>query len=204
MSVNKSVYICSVCKKSVKNNCIYCEICGQWSHFKCCKISSSQFVSLSKSNEPFFCFNCLVQEIPFSFLSNKELKNLNLSNICSYNCKICNNNSCFCKNIFPFSQVNNNELFVINNSISNKKFNIQTGPIVTKTQYSCSDDFENIIDKYFKGSLSFLHINIRSLNKNKSKLEELMFSYKIIPDIIGISETKINKNTDTNFLSLSG
>ena len=165
MSVNKSVYICSVCKKSVKNNCIYCEICGQWSHFKCCKISSSQFVSLSKSNEPFFCFNCLVQEIPFSFLSNKELKNLNLSNICSYNCKICNNNSCFCKNIFPFSQVNNNELFVINNSISNGKFNIQNGPIVTKTQYSCSDDFENIIDKDFKGSLSFLHINIRSLKK---------------------------------------
>ena len=31
-----------------------------------------------------------------------------------------------------------------------------------------------------------------------------MFSYKIIPDIIGISETKINKNTDTNFLSLTG
>ena len=53
-SVDKNVYICLVCKKSVKNNCIYCEICGQWSHFKCSKISSSQFVSLSLSNDPFF------------------------------------------------------------------------------------------------------------------------------------------------------
>ena len=31
-----------------------------------------------------------------------------------------------------------------------------------------------------------------------------MSSYKVIPDIIGISETKINKKTNTNFLSVTG
>ena len=154
----------------------------------------------------FFGFNCLVQKIPYSLISNKEFKNLNLSDICSYNYKIFNNNNCFCKNVFPLGQVNNVGLFMINNSISNKKnnFNIQTGLIVTGSQYSCSDDFESLLDKDLKGSLSFLHINIRSLNKNKSKLEELTSSYKIIPDIIGIIKTKINKNTDTNCLLLTG
>ena len=96
-SVDKNVYICLVCKKSVKNNCIYCEICGQWSHFKCSKISSSQFVSLSLSNDPFFCFNCIMQEIPFSLISNKEFKNLYSSHIknVKYPCRVCGN---ACKN----------------------------------------------------------------------------------------------------------
>ena len=54
MSVDKNLYICFICKKNVKNNCIYCEICDQWLHLKCSKISRSQFISLSKSNGPFF------------------------------------------------------------------------------------------------------------------------------------------------------
>ena len=154
----------------------------------------------------FFCFYCLAQEIPFSLISNKEFENLNLNNICTHSCNICNNNNCYCKSIFPFSQVSNTELFMINNSIpkTDFNFNIQTGPVVMGSQYSSTEDFESLINKDFKSSLSFLHINIRSLNKNKSQLEELMSSYKIIPDIIGISETKINKKTNTNFLSLTG
>ena len=206
MSVDKNLYICFICKKNVKNNCIYCEICDQWLHFKCSKISRSQFISLSKSNGPFFCFNCLAQEIPFSSISNKEFKNLNVNNICTHSCDICNINNCYCKSIFPFSQISNTELFMINNSVSKNEFNynIQTGPIVMGSQYSSTEDFESLLNNDFKGSLSFLHINIRSLNKNKSQLEELMSSYNIIPDIIGISETKINKKTNTNFLSITG
>ena len=72
MSVHKNVYICSVCKKYVNNNCIYCEICSHWLHFKCCKISKSQILKLSSSNEPFFCFKCLVQELPFSLIVIKN------------------------------------------------------------------------------------------------------------------------------------
>ena len=54
------------------------------------------------------------------------------------------------------------------------------------------------------GDLSFLHVSIRSLNKNKSLLGELMFSYKVIPDIIGVCEIKINESSNTNFLTLTG
>ena len=83
-----NVYICLVCKKDVNSDCIYCEICDQWLHFKCSKISRSNFISLSKSNEPFFCFNCLAQEIPLSLISNKEFKNLNVNNICTHSCDV--------------------------------------------------------------------------------------------------------------------
>ena len=166
MSVDKNLYICFICKKNVKNNCIYCEICDQWLHFKCSKISRSNFISLSKSNEPFFCFNCLAQEIPFSLISNKEFKNLNVNNICTHSCDICNINDCYCKSIFPFSQISNTELFMINNSISKNKFNfnIQTGPIVMGSQYSSTEDFERLLNKDFKGSLSFLRMNVKNFN----------------------------------------
>ena len=51
-------------------------------------------------------------------------------------------------------------------------------------------------------NLTFLHVNIRSLSKNKSLLEELMSSYNIFPDIIDVCETKLNKNSNIYLLSL--
>ena len=50
--------------------------------------------------------------------------------------------------------------------------------------------------------LSFLHVNIRSLTKNISLLEELLISFKISPDIVGICETKLNKNTNISSVLL--
>ena len=81
--------------------------------------------------------------------SNKT--NLVKTAICSNTCKICKDNNRCCKNIFLFGQISNTELFMLNNSISKTKFNfnIQTGPIVTGSQYSCSEDFESLIDKAF-------------------------------------------------------
>ena len=42
--------------------------------------------------------------------------------------------------------------------------------------------------------LRFLHLKIRSLSKKISLLEELTSSYKISPAIVGVYETKWNKN----------
>ena len=36
-----------VCKKNVQNNCISYDLCGQWLHFRCSRLSSAQIVSLS-------------------------------------------------------------------------------------------------------------------------------------------------------------
>ena len=69
MSKN-NVFICVVCKKIVNNNCIFCNICDQWLHFKCSKLSKSQFYLLSQSNEPYFCYSCIEQEMPFSLMDS--------------------------------------------------------------------------------------------------------------------------------------
>ena len=45
---------------------------------------------------------------------------------------------------------------------------------------------------------SIFHCNIRSLGKNKSLLHDILSTVKTTPDIIAISESKINENTSAN------
>ena len=45
---------------------------------------------------------------------------------------------------------------------------------------------------------SIFHCNIRSLEKNKSLLHDILCPVKTTPDIIAISESKINENTSAN------
>ena len=77
---NNNVYICLVCKKDVNSDCICCNICDQWLNFRCSKLTKSQFFLLSQSNEPYFCYSCLIQIIPFSFVNKKELNDLYFCN----------------------------------------------------------------------------------------------------------------------------
>ena len=43
-----------------------------------------------------------------------------------------------------------------------------------------------------------MHCNTRSLGKNLFLLQDILISVKSLPDIIAISETKLNANTSEN------
>jgi len=49
-----------------------------------------------------------------------------------------------------------------------------------------------------KTDLFFLHFNVRSRSKNKEKVEEFLENFDRLPDVIGISETKLNSNRISN------
>ena len=49
-----------------------------------------------------------------------------------------------------------------------------------------------------KHGLSVLHVNIRSLIKNMSKLEELILGMSVNPDLIAISETWLTNSKAVN------
>ena len=69
--------------------------------------------------------------------------------------------------------------------------------VACKNQYLNTQDFNN---KFAKATNFFiLHVNIRSLNKNIDKLEELLLELGKLPDIIALSETKL-KNSFSCFL----
>ena len=49
-----------------------------------------------------------------------------------------------------------------------------------------------------------LHLNVRSLGKNIDILEELVVSMQITPDIIAVSETKLNDRNNLVQIQLPG
>ena len=55
-----------------------------------------------------------------------------------------------------------------------------------------------VLSKLGAKSFSFLHCNIRSLSKNISLLEDLLYSLSEQPDLLGVSESRLNANTSLN------
>ena len=64
-------------------------------------------------------------------------------------------------------------------------------------------DLKNLLSRSSKGRQMFIiHVNTRSLSKNISKIYELLTDIVITPDIIAISETKLNNNSNYNDIQL--
>ena len=78
----------------------------------------------------------------------------------------------------------------MNNNNLNRKLNFnnqQTNQYISTEELE-SQEKKNLNDR----GLRFLHVNIKSFNKNISLLKELMSKCNIFPDTIGICETKLN------------
>ena len=68
---------------------------------------------------------------------------------------------------------------------------------VRDDEYFSLKQLRNLMSKQNNSSL-IIHFNTRSLAKNKNLIEEFITEIKYSPEIIGISETKINSNTCLN------
>ena len=53
-----------------------------WLHFKCIDMCLSTFNSLASSPKPYYCHNCITDQIPFSNLTNKEIQKL-FNHVCN-------------------------------------------------------------------------------------------------------------------------
>ena len=56
----------------------------------------------------------------------------------------------------------------------------------------------HILKNNRKHGFSLFHCNLRSLKKNLSLLNDILLTTEDVPDIIGVSERKLNENTCTN------
>ena len=100
------------------------------------------------------------------------------------------------KCIFPFQNLSNNELTELN--VNNKLIFPKLSDYKLLDADNCyisTPDFQNLYAN--NTDFCILHINIRSLNKNFEKLEELLSVLGKMPEIIAISETKLNSNLKT-------
>ena len=61
------------------------------------------------------------------------------------------------------------------------------------SQYYSIDKMNRVLEKASKKSLTFLHCNVRSLSKNFTLLHDLLYSFSTKPEILAVTETKLNE-----------
>ena len=66
------------------------------------------------------------------------------------------------------------------------------------SKYFSTSELNDALDKANPSSLTSVHCNIRSLPKNLTLIHDLLDSLHKFPDIIAITETKLNSETITN------
>ena len=72
------VYRCGKCAKVIgkKQECIFCDCCNKWLHKKCSLLETNIFETLGDSNEPWFCWDCLKNNISCISLDSTKIQRL--------------------------------------------------------------------------------------------------------------------------------
>ena len=165
---------CEICLRPCRRTqcAIQCDMCEGWIHTV---ISPRKFHTLCSSTEPYLCQNCYSELFPFQIPDDKQLLN-DMRNDDKLNFDINHtNNSLFPAKCLQADIKTKSLLNYLNTGLDDSKY--------------CSQAEANIINKKCKFSL--LCMNIRSLNANFDKLNQLLTNYDILPDIIAMSETKL-------------
>ena len=76
---------CGVCSKSVANNnrALCCDSCDKWVHMKCNFLNKKTYQKLQKDESPWFCINCVKDQLPFQSQINSDLQKYIFSNKCT-------------------------------------------------------------------------------------------------------------------------
>ena len=192
-------YYCLVCKKVCNHGCIMCNNCKSWIHFRCTKMTKKQINRFSRTDDQYYCAPCISTNLPYSKLDNKELSTLNTcdeiqpNNVKTFSIpdKIPNFDTCnLCM------ECNLECTKCLNNSCADPQRICDT---CCDCKYADIDQFNKNyanFNTWYKNSISFMHFNIRSLDKNKYKITSLLQTLDSSPDIMMISETKLQKETD--------
>ena len=172
---------------------------------KCCKISKSQFRRLGKSNHSYFCPTCVKESLPFGSVPNNRFStSLNQSESSTHNVPNAYSlnsddsyNSISCKTCVLCSQCNSDcencdvcpdlsRMCDICNSCKNYDYDR-----IGEVQSICNNT-----------NLSLVHFNMRSLSLNFEKMEDMLVECQIQPDIIAISETRMNEKSSKSEVNL--
>ena len=177
-------YFCEKCEKPCldledSDPSIFCDSCKKWTHFKCSSLKLKQFNKLGRNGDPYFCASCIGENLPFSKISKKQFSkditlnesksNTNTTNCqlcieCNFECDICSN----CPNPYRICSE------------------------CTDCSLLDMEAFSKLLNSKDEGKIVMIHINARSLKKNIDKIKELLDVLDKLPDIICISETKLN------------
>ena len=184
-------FSCGICSKRVQVNHRYmiCSHCKRKIHIKCNEIDANSYESIKSNNKDWICLLCNENIFPFFSLDQRaEISNK----------PFFNNTSDSIKRFF-------NGINEFNNHNQNPKDDDMNISDFTPPLNCNYHDIESFDFKRIQNELSFFHLNISSLSKNKDELETILSMLDFKFDIIGLTETKIRKNYPTTFdINLKG
>ena len=179
-------YPCGHCNKPVKRNQkgIQCDGCDFWLHTKCIEMPDVTYHNLAESTEDWFCNNCLLPQFTDSFFSS-----MNSTSTCDTNTENLSTESAF---------------------ILDPDVNIETESSVSPDASTHSSDeqppdaFQQLRDIKKKHSKNVIiaHVNINSIRNKFFELSDLL--YDKIPDILFLSETKLDDTFSQNQFNVPG
>ena len=161
---------CCQCQKPLKRNykTISCVICKMKSCISCTNLSKNQ--STKYACHPFYYSkNCIREIFPFQSVDNIEFESL--------------------------MQVPNHISKLLNKA-SETQIDWPDQTLSPTCKYKSVEWLSKNYSKSHSSTLDFIHFNVRSLPKNKKNIEELLPVLNLTkkPDIIAITETKLNDN----------
>ena len=162
-----------------------------------CKQCCHCQISLKRNHKTIKCLLCKIKScISYAGLSN----NPNTKYICQsfYHCKNCR------REIFSFQGIDNTEfenlmqapthIAKLLNKANENEVDWPNETFSPNCKYRSVEWFSKTYSKNRSFTLDIIHYNVRSLPKNRKNIEELLLNLTKKPDIIAITETKLNNN----------
>ena len=190
-------YYCPICQDICRDKCIFCNHCEKFIHVKCTKLTRRQVRSYARCGN-YICSICIKNNLPVNLFAKPDSNALNMalptsctntpiynpssSNPDSAGCGLCIECDTECLNCDLCPDIQR----VCSLCLSCKNYTIS--------------GYNQLLSTYNgKDRLIILHANARSLSANIKYIKQLIDKSKVVPDVIAISETWLNEDTENDF-----
>ena len=198
--------ICSVCRQKVLNHmyCMICDICRFPVHRNCTLFIRTEYNDHMNAGTPdWTCQKCVESAFPFNHIIDDDVFHGCLH---EFSCDHTLSASEYVQTkIFNPFNLNDDKDYIPCSDIDPDScyYNHLSFSIQMNSNYYHEDSFNHSIEKifHFADTFSMMHLNVRSIPCNLSKLSLYMSNFHINFDIIGLSETWLNdSNKDVYWL----
>ena len=201
-------YYCLVCNSLCNHGCIQCDSCKSWIHYKCTKMTKKQITRFKRVKDSvYYCKMCISANLPYCNLNTQKLNELNESDMVAnteHAAARVKGNTLVCEKSCNLCMECNPECTVCITACPDLQHVCET---CCNCQYYDSGLFnESALNfgKWYKKFLFVVHFNMRSLSLNLSELTDFLKCLDTSPDVMLISETKLQKGADLNKVKIEG
>ena len=174
-----TAFPCGICLNPVAKNdkAVKCNNCDLWIHIKCNKINVETFNLLVNDKTVWYCLTCSKKLFPFSALNNNDLHSTIEGKSIKFKSFTIKRNSL--ENVL-IDKLND---AVSESDLENSSQNFEIG------------NFKKTFNSNIHKGTSFFHMDISSLSYNFDQLHTVLSEINVSFDVIGITETRLKKQT---------